>query len=148
MGAYMRIYVAASWRNAKQPTVVTRLREENHQVYDFRNPAEGNDGFHWHDLGDKQEPAQWTAARTRQLLLHHPRAAQGFQYDFRAMLWCDACVLVEPSGRSAHMELGYCGGLGKKTFILMDDNDGPDLMMLLANELCISLDELVERLSD
>ena len=34
-----RIYVASSWRNALQPGVVTKLRRDGHEVYDFREPA-------------------------------------------------------------------------------------------------------------
>ena len=34
----MRIYVASSWRNLYQPTVVTALRQEGYEVYDFRYP--------------------------------------------------------------------------------------------------------------
>jgi hypothetical protein len=41
----MRIYVASSWRNLYQPTVVTALRQEGYEVYDFRHPAPGDDGF-------------------------------------------------------------------------------------------------------
>jgi hypothetical protein len=43
----MRIYVASSWRNTLQPSVVALLRQEGHSVYDFRHPAQGNDGFSW-----------------------------------------------------------------------------------------------------
>jgi hypothetical protein len=42
----MRIYVASSWRNeAKQQATVLALREAGHEVYDFRHPAPGNEGF-------------------------------------------------------------------------------------------------------
>ena len=33
----MNIYVASSWRNQKQPDVVTALRENGHTVYDFKH---------------------------------------------------------------------------------------------------------------
>lgn len=46
----MRIYVASSWRNKIQPSVVVALREAGHEVYDFRNPREGDTGFHWSDI--------------------------------------------------------------------------------------------------
>lgn len=32
----MKIYVASSWRNGRQPYVVDMLRERGHAVYDFR----------------------------------------------------------------------------------------------------------------
>ena len=41
----MKIYMASSWRNADQPRVLRMIRELGHDVYDFRNPAPGNEGF-------------------------------------------------------------------------------------------------------
>jgi len=52
------IYVASSWRNPYYPEVVKRLREEGHEVYDFRNPPHGHAGFHWTDV-DQNAP-NWT----------------------------------------------------------------------------------------
>lgn len=46
----MRIYVASSWRNERQPEVVARLRAEGHEVYDFRRPNGQQDGFHWSEI--------------------------------------------------------------------------------------------------
>ena len=40
-----RIYVASSWMNPYYEQVVKRLREEGHEVYDFRNPPHGGNGF-------------------------------------------------------------------------------------------------------
>lgn len=40
-----KIYVASSWRNPYFPEVVKRLRAEGHDVYDFRNPPHGGNGF-------------------------------------------------------------------------------------------------------
>ena len=34
----MKIYVASSWRNERQPDVVQALRNAGHDVYDFRHP--------------------------------------------------------------------------------------------------------------
>jgi len=43
----MRLYVASSWRNNLQPSVVAALRKAGHTVYDFKNPAPGDHGFGW-----------------------------------------------------------------------------------------------------
>lgn len=40
-----KIYVASSWRNSFQLDVVSFLRNEGHEVYDFKNPPHGNGGF-------------------------------------------------------------------------------------------------------
>ena len=45
-----RIYLASSWRNAEQPELVIKLREWGHEVYDFRNPEPGDEGFHWSEI--------------------------------------------------------------------------------------------------
>jgi hypothetical protein len=44
-----------------------------------------------------------------------------------ALRWCDTCVLVLPSGRSAHLEAGWAAGAGKTTIGLLADGE-PDLM--------------------
>lgn len=41
----MRIYVASSWRNEIQPDVVSALQGVGHDVYDFRHPIDGIEGF-------------------------------------------------------------------------------------------------------
>lgn len=134
-----RIYVASSWRNPSQPAVVQRLLDAGHEVYDFRNPPYSS-GFQWADIGLSPP---FTADEYRKALYSHPRAAQGFDADFRAMRAADTCVLLLPCGRSAHLELGWMAGAGKRTIILTSDGEEPELMALLADHICISLDEVV-----
>lgn len=138
-----RIYVASSWRNSYQQSVVERLRAEGHAVFDFRNPRPGEHGFHWSELGDDWQ--NWSPDDYRTIVTTHPIAAHGFLSDFRGMKWCDTCVLVQPCGRSAHLELGWCAAAGKRTIILLHDGE-PELMNLLADDLCISIDEVIDLL--
>ena len=133
----MRIYVASSWRNQQQPLVVARLREEKHLVYDFRDP---NAGFHWSQIDPNWQ--DWTPGRFR-ANLEHPLAMEGFAADFHAMHQSDTFVLVMPCGRSAHLELGWAAGAGKRTIILLSDGE-PELMYKMADRICVSLDEVVE----
>ncbi|TIV65826.1 MAG: hypothetical protein E5V86_10620 [Mesorhizobium sp.] len=137
-----RIYLASSWRNPHQPAMVDLLRQEGHQVYDFRNPPHST-GFGWKDIA---LAPPFTAAEYRQALLTHPRAAQGFNADFSAMRWADTGVLLLPCGRSAHLELGWMAGAGKRTIILTRDGEEPELMALLADQICINADEVLEAL--
>jgi nucleoside 2-deoxyribosyltransferase len=44
---------------------------------------------------------------------------------------CDACVLVMPCGRSAHLEAGFAIGAGKPTAILISEGE-PELMYKMA----------------
>ena len=135
----MRIYVASSWRNERQPDVVAALRSAGHEVYDFRNPRPGDVGFKWSEI----DPAwqQWTPGKFRAALLH-PVAEAGFRSDFDAMKWADAGVLVMPCGRSAHLESGYFVGACKPLFILLSDGE-PELMYAMASAICIGIEELV-----
>jgi len=139
----VNVYVASSWRNERQPEVVAALVRADHTVYDFRHPAPGNNGFHWSDIDPEWKG--WSAERYRDLL-RHPVAERGFGFDMDALHWCDACVLVMPCGRSAHLELGWCAGRGKPTVILLSDGE-PELMYKIATHVCVSLDEVVRALS-
>lgn len=138
-GATRRIYVASSWRNDTQPAVVQRLREEGHEVYDFRRPRPGNNGFHWSEIDPGWQ--QWSLDAYREAL-QHPVAEYGFLSDWDAMTWADACVLVLPCGRSAHIEAGYFVGAGKKLVILLAPGE-PELMYKMATHICSSIDEVV-----
>lgn len=114
----MKIYVASSWRNIYQPSVVDLCRKAGHEAYDFRNPGPGDNGFGWSEI----DPAwkAWDFERYRKLL-DHPRAQQGFNLDMGALRECDACLLVYPCGKSAHLELGWATGAGKRTALLVPE---------------------------
>jgi hypothetical protein len=135
----LKIYVASSWRNDRQPQVVTALRGAEHEVYDFRHPAPGDEGFHWSEIDPDWQ--RWAPDQFRDAL-DHPVAVDGFGRDFDAMHWADAFVLVMPCGRSAHLEAGWAIGAGKPTAILLSDGE-PELMYRLASEVCTSLDEVI-----
>ena len=139
-----RIYLASSWRNEAQPAAVQLLRLAGHEVYDFRNPDHGLGGFHWSDIDPDWQ--SWSPEAYRKHLLQSPVAAQGYLTDFRAMKWCDTCVLLLPCGRSAHLELGWCAGAGKRTVICLSDGE-PELMNLLADDICIDMVAVVKLLA-
>jgi len=121
----VKIYVASSWRNEVQPDVVRVLRSAGHEVYDFRNPKPGNDGFRWTAI--ERTPRPWSTEVYRRVV-NHPIAIEGFALDFGAMKWADACVLVRPCGASASFELGWCMGAGKRGVVLQLQPDEPELM--------------------
>ncbi len=141
-----RIYVASSWRNEHQPQVVQYLRNNTHKVYDFRNPPYGPGGFSWDELDPNWE--NWDTKTYREKLLNSPRAAQGFMQDIRGMFWCDTCILVLPSGNSAHAEMGWCAGAGKHTITFLPEKETkPDLMYLIAGDIVTNYTELQEALN-
>lgn len=129
----MKIYLASSWRNEYQPTVLASLRAHGHEVYDFRNPAPDNDGFRWAEIADDWQ--SWTREGFR-AALDDPISNQGFKYDFDAMEASDAGVLLLPSGRSAHLEAGYFAGHPNKSLhILMMEDQEPELMYKMGDQL-------------
>ena len=138
-----RIYVASSWRNERQPEVVAALDAAGHDVYDFRHPAPGNDGFHWSEID--RDWRSWSPEQFRQAL-RHPAAVVGFRADMGALAACDACVLVLPCGRSAHLELGFAVAARKRTVVFMPRAEEPELMYRMCGAVCTTLNEVLAML--
>lgn len=137
-----RIYVASSWRNDAQQSVVRELERHGHAVYDFKNPP-NRTGFAWQQVlfgGQVKNFNHYMAA------LAHPVAAAGYLSDMRAMEWADTCVLVLPCGRSAHLEAGWFAGRGKRLMILTNDNEEWELMALMANLITDDLNQIIAEL--
>ena len=59
---------------------------------------------------------------------------------------CEACVLVLPCGRSAHLELGHASGAGKRTIVLLAEGCEPELMYRMCSALCATVDEVLAAL--
>lgn len=137
----MNIYVASSWRNPFQLSVVQQLRADGHGVYDFRNPPE-RAGFSWREIDPNWEnwtPEQWKTA------LQHPAARAGYQSDMRGLVGCDCCILVLPCGRSAHLELGYAAGARKLTAVYVPpdaERQEPELMVKMCDAILTHPEEL------
>ena len=141
-----KIYLASSWKNIYQPGVLATLRLAGHEVYDFRNPKPGDPGFSWTSVAEGWR--DWDMENYRKGL-QHPVAQAGFKLDFDAMKWADTCVLLLPSGRSAHIEAGWMVGAGKKLVIVspLREPIEPELMYLVGGD-CIrdSLPEILDLL--
>lgn len=136
----MKIYVASSWRNQIYQFVVDKLREAGFEVYDFRNPQPGNNGFHWSEIDPNWQNwdfHQYTEA------LEHPIAKSGFSNDMTALMNADICVLVLPSGRSAHLEAGYAIGAEKPTYIIIPEKMEPELMYKMASGIFLNVEDLI-----
>lgn len=134
-----KIYVASSWRNPHQPQVVQNLKAAEHEVYDFRNPKEGDNGFDWSEIDPDWK--DWTL-QEYQDYLSHPVAEAGYKSDFDAMEWADVFVGVQPFGRSASLEMGWAAGNGKKTLLLLENGE-PELMVKMLDHICCSMDEVM-----
>lgn len=141
----MKIYIASSWRNEYYPEVVLKLREAGLDVYDFRYPPSGDQGFHWNNVSDKW--LDWTPEEYRDNL-KHPLAERQFKNDIEAMESCDACVMVLPCGRSAHAEAGWFAGKGKKTIAYIPAKQEPGLMYKLFSAVSCSIEEVIDCLNN
>lgn len=137
------VYVASSWRNEIQPAVVTRLRAAGFEVYDFRNPP-GKSGFSWAEIDPDWQT--WSVSKYIQAL-EHPRAREGFAEDMHHLSRADATVCVLPSGRSAHLELGYAVAARQFTAVLLEPESEPELMYAACDFLTSDLETLVGALN-
>ena len=140
----MKIYTASSWRNQDYPQVVEALRTAGHEVFDFRHPPNGTEGFHWREIDPQWQ--QWGITEFKQAL-QHPIAQHGYHTDLEGMQWAECGVLVMPCGRSAHLEAGYFVGTGKPLHILMSADTEPELMYNLATSINGQIADLLKALS-
>jgi len=136
----MRIYLASSWRNKYYESALSILRAVGHNVYDFKHPKEGQQGFAWSDIDPNWQ--QWTPQQFSKGLCHSI-AAWGFKNDFDAMKSADACVLLLPCGRSAHLEGGWMKGAGKKLFILVPEKQEPELMYRMSDGVVDTMSDIL-----
>lgn len=135
------VYVASSWRNTLQPTIVQRLREIGHNVYDYRNPTSTDTGFHWGEIDpnySKWTPEEYVEALNTKI------AIKGYTSDMNAMKWADTFVLLLPSGRSSHLEMGWAVGKGKTTIMLVEDPPIPELMVKMFDYILTTQTELLD----
>lgn len=126
----MKVYVASSLHNEVYPEVVESLRQAGHDVYDFR-----------HQGGSDSNPAEMTSDQLLDFL-DEPKVRSIFRNDMDALVESDAVVCVLPCGRSAHLELGYGIGAGKRTVLLWHDGDAPDIMHKAVDAIVFSVAEI------
>lgn len=136
----MRLYIASSWRNERYDEVKTFLSLKGHYINDWRE----NGGFHWHDIPGA---GVYTSAELyRDHYLTHAAAEAGFKNDFTKMMCSDACVLLLPCGRSAHLEAGWFAGRNTPLHIYIPQYEEPELMYKFAKSISFTLDELARNL--
>jgi hypothetical protein len=127
-----------------QPMIISVLNAANIPNYDFRNPP-GHSGFSWTDVMPTFDINRQSVDQDEYLEgLRHPIAEAGFRSDFEAMERADTFVLVLPCGRSAHLELGWAIGVGKRTAILLDGPQvTPELMYKMVDFIATDAFELL-----
>lgn len=123
-----KIYVASSWKNRLQPSIVMICRMLGFQVYDFTNPAPNDTGFSWKEIDPQYKNGDLIDIDTYKKLLNSKEAERGYQNDITALKECDICLFVLPAGRSASWEFGYACAGNKRCAVIWFDSHEPDLM--------------------
>jgi hypothetical protein len=114
--------------------------------------AEGFDVFDdWHSAGEKADEIwqEYEQFRGHDYLtaIQGYRARNVFRFDEQHILRCRVGVLVLPAGKSAHLELGYMLGQGKRGYILFDEEPKRwDVMYQFATALFIDKRKLIDEL--
>jgi hypothetical protein len=111
-----------------------QLEAAGHVVYNFKNSMTS---FRWEDIDPNLDLLE---------KMEHPLVNRAFQADQAAMFWVEACVMVQPCGISAGIELGWFAGKGVRTIVLLDPDSPPDTMLKLADHLCVTIEEVLEAL--
>jgi hypothetical protein len=131
------IYLIGSLRNPKIPNIAEQIRDAGHDVFDdwFSAGPEADDWWRKYEMG---------RGRTYHEALKGYAAVNTFRHDKRHLDRCDAAVMVLPAGRSAHLELGYVVGSGRRGYVLLDKKQPRwDVMLGLADGVFESLGDLI-----
>ena len=135
------IYVIGSLRNNGVPDVAKELRGCGLDAFDSWFAA----GPEADDCWKAYEVSKGCSYRDA---LRGYAAQHVFSFDKHHLNRCDAAILVLPAGRSGHLELGYVSGLGKPSFILLDEDyieDGRfDVMYNFATEIFQNKEEMID----
>jgi hypothetical protein len=125
--------------------VIRDLEAFNIPHYDFRDSQKGSYVFKWDMI--KPNSPEWTFQEYKEAL-HSDHADKGFNSDFGAMNNATGCLLVMPCNRSAHLELGWCVGVGLPTAIYFPPNtySEPELMYKMCNIVTDDLRDALEAL--
>jgi len=140
------IYLIGSLRNEKIPHIAKEIRELGFEVFDdWFSPGPEADDF-WRKF-EKVRGSSYKEA------LSNYAAKHIYNFDKSHIDRADIGVLFMPGGKSAHLELGYMIGRGKRCFVLFDkEPERWDLMYQFAMEnegdICFSMDDLKKSLKD
>jgi len=136
------LYLIGSLQNPKVLDIATRLRAEGFEVFDEWMAAAPHGDTQWQAYGRQRG---WTYKQA----LTSAFVTTAFNFDLNHLQQADIGVLVMPSGRSGHLELGWLLGQGKRGYILFDgEPERYDLMTKLATDVVFSVEELVEALNE
>jgi hypothetical protein len=130
-----KIYLIGALKNPQVPVIAARLRAEGFEVFDdWWAPGPKTDDY-WKEYEEARGHSYVEALRGW-------HAQHVFAFDKKHLAAADIAVLVQPAGRSAHLELGWMLGRGRKGYILLDTEPRWDVMMLFADGVFETVDAL------
>ncbi len=135
------IYVIGSLRNPAIPEVSAALRKAGLDVFDDWYAAGPEADDYWKKYEEGRGRGYYDA-------ITGLAAGHVFDFDRTHLDRCEAAVLVLPAGRSGHLELGYCAGRGKPTYILHDNPDRWDVMYRLATAVVPDVETLLTKIKE
>lgn len=128
-------------RNPEIPKIAERLRSElGVEVFDdwFAAGPEADDKWRDYEKGRGRTYAEALAGLA---------AEHVFSFDKTHLNRAESAVLVYPAGKSAHLELGYCIGLGKPGYILLDgEPERYDVMTKFASGVFTNVEDLIDNI--
>ena len=136
-----KIYLIGSLRDKRIPEIANEIREKTgHEVFDdWFSPGPRADD-HWKEY-------ETARGHTYKQALQGYAAKHIFGFDKFHLDRSDIGVLILPSGKSCHLELGYMIGKGKLGYVLMDDPDRYDVMYQFATGIAFSMEELIQMIN-
>lgn len=134
------MYLVGSLRNPAVPELARALRAEGHEVFDdWFSPGPETDEW-W-------QAYEQARGRTYVEALQGAHAQNVFEFDREHLADADTVILVMPAGRSAHLELGWAAGQGKRTYVLLDgEPERWDVMFLFVDAVFMNQDDLIAAL--
>lgn len=135
----MRIYIASSWKNAGLvANLASLLRLWGYQVYAFCEEERGHFVFDARDWQGKD-----LSKMTAREMYHHPAATKAFEVDKAGCDWAETVLLLNPAGRSSHLEAGYAVGQGKHLIVIGEPHPGEfDVMYGFADDVVETPEDL------
>lgn len=127
-------------RNPQVPLLAERLREQGYDVFDDWYAAGPEADDKWRDYERARQHSYGDGLRGY-------AAQHVYEYDRFHLDRCDLAVLLLPTGRSGHLELGYFIGKGKPGFILLEpESERWDVMYKFATAVVNNEGELFDAL--
>ena len=135
------IYLIGSLRNPEIPSITKRLMDAGISVFS-----------EWYGAGERADDSfkeyHKDLGRTYLEALETDAAKIIFTFDKDHIDQADAVILVNPCGRSGHVEFGYAVGKGKKAYYLLDDPNRWDLMLQFATGIFTNLDDIIKEIKN